>query len=313
MGAVPSEVFASDMSGFEGRLRYVFNRTMDRAGPELKAQLLQLTSPESIKIVAGVLVAWIVAHAFGLGEIIDAILLAAGAVSVGWAIFDGLDHLYDFASLTYRGRSVREFDLAADHLSKALAILGIQVVLAVLFKGAKRPRTAQGGRLDIGSPPPNQPGLRYKPKVIADPTESAGFGFTDWWGDIFMSTEGSATDRALVLLHEKVHQFFVPKLRLFREYRVGNRAASYVRSSLYRYFEEMLAETIAQVGVNGFKQVFVGVRFPVKNGYVFLMKAGSSLVPAWKGSGVLIEGAALIHNGVVSGFAYSLVFAPGSP
>jgi len=312
MGAVPSEVFTSDMSGFEGRLRYVVNRTMDHAGPEAKAQLLQLASPESIKIVAGMLVAWIVAHAFGLGEIIDAVLLAAGVFSVGWAIFDGLDHLYDFASLTYRGRSVREFDLAADHLSKAIAILGIQVVLAVLFKGAKRPRTRQGGRLNPGSPPPSEAGLRYKPRVIEDPALSAGTGVTSWWGDITMSTQGSATDRALVLLHEKVHQFFVPKLRIFREYRVGNRVGSYVRSSLYRYLEEMLAETISQAGVSGFKQVFVGIRFPVKNGYVFLMKAGSSLEPFWEGSGVLIEGAALIHNGVVSGFAYSLLFAPGS-
>jgi hypothetical protein len=142
------------------------------------------------------LVAWIVAHAFGLGEIIDVILLAAGVLSVGWAIFDGLDHLYDFALLTYRGGSVREFDLAADHLSKAIAILGIQVVSAVLFKGAKRPRTGQGGRLNRGSPPPGESGRRYKRRVIEDPAASAGGGFTDWWGDITISTQGATTDRA---------------------------------------------------------------------------------------------------------------------
>ena len=124
---------------------------------------------------------------------------------------------------------------------------------------------------------------------------------------------GTQTDRALVLLHEKVHQFFVAKLYLLREFRVANRAGSYVRSSLYRYFEEMLAETIARVGVNGFSQAFVGIRFPIKNGYVFLMKAGSAMEPAWKGSGVLVEGAALIYTGMVSGFAFQLWFAPGSP
>ena len=313
MGVASSDVFTPGASTFEGRLSYVLTRATDKVGPETKAQLLALVSPESLKIIAGVLTAWIVAHAFGLGEIIDAILLVAGAVAVGWAIFDGIEHLYEFALLTYRGRSAPEFDMAADHLAKAIAILGIQAVLAVLFKGAKRPRTGQGGRLNPGPPPPRGPGLRYKPKVIQDPAVPAGSGFADWWGDITISTQGSQTDRALVLLHEKVHQFFVAKLYILREYRVANRVGSYVRSSIYRYFEEMLAETIAQVGVNGFKQAFVGLRFPVKNGYVFLMKAGSSLEASWKGSGVLVEGAALIYTGAVSGVGYSLYFVAGSP
>jgi hypothetical protein len=128
-----------------------------------------------------------------------------------------------------------------------------------------------------------------------------------------MSTQGTATEQALALLHEKVHQFFVPKLYILREYRVTNRVGSYVRSSLYRFIEEMLAETIAQVGVNGFSQVFVGLKFPVKNGYVFLMKDGSALRPTWQGSGVLVEGAALIYTGLMAGFAFELWFTPGSP
>jgi hypothetical protein len=310
MGAVPANAYNPGASTFEDRLKEVLTRTIAKVGPETKAQLQALIAPDSLKVIAGVLVAWIVAHAFGLGEIIDAILLVGGGIAIGWAIFDGIDHLYDFASLTYKGRSSAEFEMAADHLAKAIAILGIQTVLAVLFKGAKNPRT---GRMNPGAAPPKTPGLRYKPKTIRDSAASAGSGFTSWWGDITISTQGAQTDRALVLLHEKVHQFFVPKLYLLREYRVANRVGSYVRSSLYRYIEEMLAETIAQIGVNGFKQVFVGLRFPVKNGYVFLMKAGSSLQPSWKGSGVLVEGAGLIRTATVAAFAYELWFAPGNP
>jgi len=43
------------------------------------------------------------------------------------------------------------------------------------------------------------------------------------------------------------------------------------------------------------------------------MKAGSAFEATWKGSGVLVEGAGLIHNGVVSGFAYNLLFAATQP
>ena len=44
----------------------------------------------------------------------------------------------------------------------------------------------------------------------------------------------------------------------------------YQRSSLMRYLEEALAETYAQVRVNGASAAFDGVRFPVTNGYVEL-------------------------------------------
>ena len=152
MGAVPSYVYGGT---FEDRLKDVLGRTMAKVGPETKAQLQALVSPDSLKIIAGVLAAWIISHAFGLGEIIDAILLVAGAIAVGWAIFEGVDHLYDFATHTYKGRSAADFERAADHLAKAITILGIQAVMAVLFKGAKNPRTGKGGRMSPGPRPPH--------------------------------------------------------------------------------------------------------------------------------------------------------------
>lgn len=89
-----------------------------------------------------------------------------------------------------------------------------------------------------------------------------------------MSSQGSATQRAVALLHEKVHQFLVPKVYILQHYRVGNRAGSYVRSSLWRYIEEALAETIAQVTVEGFRNAFSGLRFPIRNGYLYLTRTG---------------------------------------
>jgi hypothetical protein len=47
-----------------------------------------------------------------------------------------------------------------------------------------------------------------------------------------------------------------------------------MRSSLWRYIEEALAETIAQVSINGVRQFFVGIRSPIKNGYMYLRKGG---------------------------------------
>jgi hypothetical protein len=127
-----------------------------------------------------------------------------------------------------------------------------------------------------------------------------------------VSSKGTANDRALVILHERVHQFLAPKLYLLRENRVGSNAASYVRSSLWRYIEEALAETIAQVGVNGFRQSLTGIRFPVSNGYVYLAKSGGYSA-AFAGAGLVPEAAGLLYTGVVAGLAVEVRFVATNP
>jgi hypothetical protein len=296
---------------FEDRLSGTFNRTLPKLGPEARSQLAAVINPQSLAVIAGVLVAWIVSHAFGIGEIIDILILATGAVAIGFAVFTGLDHLYDFAIGVYRAKTSQDLDIAADNLAKAIAILGIQAVLAVLFRGARAPRTGSGGRINLGRPPPRTPGIRYRPTIKHDPALPAGNGATSFWGDIVISSRGSANDRAVVLLHEKVHQFLMPKLYVLRNYRASNRASSYMRSSLWRYIEEALAETIAQVGVSGFRQFFTGMRFPVQSGYMYLTRGGGYSAQ-FTGSGLIPEGAALVYIGIVSGIAIELRALPSS-
>ncbi len=295
---------------FEKRLEETFNRTLPKLGPEARAQLQAVINPTSLAIIAGVLIAWLVSHAFGIGEIIDIIIIAVGVAAIGFAVFTGLDYLYDFAMGVYRAKTTYDLDKAADDFAKAISILGIQAVLAILFRGAKAPRTGSGGRIQLGTPP-KTPGIRYKPTVKQNPKLAAGEGSTSFWGNITVSTKGSASERAVVLLHERVHQFLAPKLYVLREYRASNRASSYMRSSLWRYIEEALAETVAQVGVNGIRQFFTGIRFPVQNGYMYLTKGGGYSTH-FAGSGAITETAGLLYNGIVSGIAFELRFQPSN-
>lgn len=71
---------------------------MPKVGTEARAQLQGILNPTTLGIIAAVLVAWVVSHAIGIGAIIDIIIVAVGVFSVGFAVFTGLDHLYDFAS-----------------------------------------------------------------------------------------------------------------------------------------------------------------------------------------------------------------------
>jgi len=290
---------------FEDRLSEVFRRTLPKLSPDARQQLAALIEPQSLTIIAGVLLAWVVGHAFGVGEAVDIILGVVGLFSIGLAVFSGIDELWEFGRGAYYASSESDLDDAAEHLSRAIAILGIQAVLAMLFKG--RPR---GARVPAGPEPVRTPGLRYEPQTVSNPNLPRGSGSTTFWGDVELSSAGSANDRELVRLHERVHQLLAPKIYRLRRIRVENRVGSYFKSSLYRYIEEMLAETVAQVGVNGLSKIVVGLKFPVANGYVYLTRAGG-YSRAMGGAGLVPEGAALLGTATVPGFTYNIWFRHG--
>ena len=293
---------------FEDRLGEVFRRTLPLLGPEVRRQLAAIITPESLAIIGGVLIAWVASHAVGVGLIADVVLGIVGVATIGLAMFSGIDHLWDFATITYRARSSADLDRAAHHLAQAISILGVTAVLAVLFRG--RPQVQRGGVPRVGPPPLRTPGQRYRPTTVASRAEIAGAGYTTSFGDIVYSSLGTARDRALVLAHEQVHQFLTPKLYLLRNFRIAQRDASYFRSSLSRYLEEAVAETRALVRVDGLRQAMVGVRFPVRSGYVYLIRRGADpkyFDPAvYGGSGVLPEAAGVISVGGGADWVYNL-------
>ena len=99
-------------------------------------------------------------------------------------------------------------------------------------------------------------------------TLEAGAGETDKWGNVWYSTLGSADDVALARYHESVHSFLSPKFKLFRELRADVRMAGYQKSSTLRYIEEALAESYAQLRVNGIRGLPAGIKFPIIEKYV---------------------------------------------
>lgn len=263
---------AVDVSGMSpaDRIGAALQRSLPFLAPEARREIEKLIEPKTLAIVAGVLGAWIVSHFFGVGEIVDAILVGAGVFAIGLSIFEGVDELYEFAKGALNATGPQDLDAAARHFAKAVAILGVQAVLAVLFKAA--PKTYRGGRINVGKPPPFAQGKISVPPLRSTRTLAAGAGETDRWGEIIISRLGTATDRRLAALHESIHRLLTPKLNILRNFRVANRSSSYARSALSKYLEEALAETAAQVGVNGISSAFRGVVFPVRFGYVTLLR-----------------------------------------
>jgi hypothetical protein len=232
-------------------------RSLHHMPAEAAAKICGLLSPTTLAILAGTLALWAGSHAIGIGEAIDVLVLVTGFVFVGWEALRAVKHLIAFARLSVGAQTEADLESAGDHLAKAVAIIGVDVVLAVLTH--RSIKAWQG---------------RYQPKITGDPLMAEGAGATTKFGDITYSTAGSEDEQALVLLHEKVHSFLSPKLQVLREWRADVGQAGYDNSQLLRYLEEALAETYAQLRVNGLKGLPVGFKFPFKSGAYNLTVTG---------------------------------------
>lgn len=255
-------------------------------------ELLALLDPVALAIVAGVLVVWAASHFFGVGEVVDVILIIVGVISLGPIAWKAGGHLIDYATTAVNAKNEEDLNIAARHLSEAIALIGVQVVMALLLKKApkafREPRNQMGSKLSttltmetIGVPPETPGSIFYKPKTtIVDSPFPAGKsgGVTNQWGDVTVMVSKVTNEAAAALIHEKVHRFFTAKLQMFpklRQFRAVLKTNSYLKSYILRYLEEALAETIAQVRVNGWENLIVGLKFPLKEGYVTVAKMGT--------------------------------------
>jgi hypothetical protein len=157
-----------------GNIGEALKRSLSYLAPEARAEIQKLINPETLAIVAAVLVGWVGSHAFGVGEIVDLVLLTLGILAIGLSVFEGIDELYLFAKLAINAASPQDLDAAGKHFARAVAVLGIQAILAVLLKGA--PKTFRGGRINIGQVPSFVEGPVSRPPLVSTRAMRAGEG-----------------------------------------------------------------------------------------------------------------------------------------
>jgi len=249
----------------------------------LAGQLDAFLTHENLEILAGTIAIWAGAHFFGVGEIADVALLLVGAFTLGWSVTRVASDLIDFGTGVVRARSDQDLDRAAASFASAVVAAGVTVVFAILLRRSAAKLEGRGpglsrmirprepGLLEV-EPEPEGNGPLRKPTVTGDPLLPAGQGATSAYGDVRYSTAGTATEQQLARLHELVHSFLSPRLALFRTFRARLAVSAYARSAILRYLEESLAESFAQIRVNGLAHLITGIRFPISNGYLTLQQ-----------------------------------------
>src|SRR3954452_16204851 len=95
------------------RVTEVLTRSKKHLGPEAGQMINALLSPTNLAIVVGTLLVWAGSHLFGVGEIVDVLLLIVGAFTIGWSIGDVAKDIYMFVDLTVNGKTEADLEKAA--------------------------------------------------------------------------------------------------------------------------------------------------------------------------------------------------------
>ena len=266
---VPGPVSTVPLSTQE-RIAEAMRRSLPLLPAEARHQVEALISPESLAIIAGTLLLWAGSQFFGVGEIVDIILLTVGFAVLGLSVFSGGQELYNFATTAVGARTDADLQRAAHHFATAVNILGISLISGLLLRRSARAVVARGRPAvrpmpNVGTPP--APGVR--PRITRPFSLPGGaLGETDWWGNMAVTRNQTLTEQRLTLYHEWVHRVLSPRISPMRQLRAQLRASGYWRSALLQYIEEGMAESYAQLRVYGLEKILVGIRFPIDGGYV---------------------------------------------
>jgi hypothetical protein len=138
-----------DVAGMdlEDRFIEVLKRTAPLLPGDIQEQFLALLAPKNLLIMAGTLAAWAASHYFGIGEIIDLLLLIGGFVALGYQVFSAASDFATAIKLTGNAQSSHDLDQAAQYMAKFVAVVGVAIFTALVMKGAKRIAPAARGAI----------------------------------------------------------------------------------------------------------------------------------------------------------------------
>lgn len=272
------------------KLALAIERSLAMLPVEAAEIVKSMLSPTNIAIMLGTLVLWATSHFVGIGEIVDVILLAAGVLILGFSVFDGAEELTSFTTTAIRATNENQINDAARHFAKAVDILGISIISAILLRRSARPVLKRGMPRFHPMPKLGKPPIKT---IIRRPHSLPGgdLGETDAWGNIAVSRSQSISEQRLTLYHEWIHSVLSPKFKLFRRFRAQFRLNAYNRSALMTYLEEAIAESYSQLRAYGLRKAITGFSFPLDRGYI--------TVSELRGEGIaignIIVGSTLFH------------------
>lgn len=270
----------------DAKVKLVVTNAAGKLPAAVAQELVKLIEPLALALMVGVLTAWGLAHFVGVGFAADLVLLVVGVAALGGVALEAGREIADFVTKTSQARSAADIEAAGSHLAKAVTLIGVQAMMAILLK--RRPATLQGPTFPMSrfSRGPWVPGtFFYKPTIKRGAAVEGEMGFTSEWGDIHITSTLSRAEQRATLYHELVHSVLTPRLYALRGLRVTIAQNGYANSHLLRYLEEAMCETYALLRTNRFSgRVLVdGIKFPIAAQYTTVAAMGSEVAGLFLG------------------------------
>lgn len=151
------------------RLATMAGRAFKRVPGEVGQQIRGMLTPQNLLLLDAGLLALVIAQGFGVGEVVDAVLVAMAIRAAGWSGMLALVELTGACIKAARATSDATLNDAADSAAEALAILGVLFVTMLITKMAKR--ATSGGGETAGAGAPDEP-----PAQTVNPNRGQGVG-----------------------------------------------------------------------------------------------------------------------------------------
>jgi hypothetical protein len=146
------------------------------------------------------------------------VLLVVGYVAMGGVALEAAKHIGAALDKLVNATRDSDLDVAADHIAKAISLVGVQLVLVILLrqKPEETFKSSFKGQLPPYSkafpkPLPRNGGIAYKPSTTFTSSKLLGEGGTNPVGDIRIGRAGTGLNAAerlrLALYHEKSISF----------------------------------------------------------------------------------------------------------
>jgi hypothetical protein len=132
-----------------------FVMALEKVPGAMTGEVLALLTPESLKAMGTLTSAWIVSQGVpAVGQAVDAALLTLGLVLMAAQAAELSNALWEYAKKSLGARKQEDLEAAAEHLSRAIALAGVNVVTLILTKKV-------AGRLKRNPPfePPPRPAI----------------------------------------------------------------------------------------------------------------------------------------------------------
>lgn len=140
------QITIEDLPDLEDRIVYALRRGFsDARFGDAVAQIQEMLNPQVLAIIAAVLSLWVLSHATPIGYIIDAVMLAAGWIAIGWAIFGVIKKLFRALKKILNAGTIAELDEAGEMLATAIETFGADMFLAAVLKGASKANLGEKG------------------------------------------------------------------------------------------------------------------------------------------------------------------------